>query len=46
MCNEAVNTYSCTMRFVANCYKTQEMRNKAVNRFIFAVGSVSDLHKT
>ena len=32
MCDEAINTYSSTTRFVPECFMTQEMCNKAVNR--------------
>ena len=31
MCDKAANTYSAT-QFVPECYKTQEMCDKAVNR--------------
>ena len=33
MCDKAVNTYPSTIKFVSECYKTQEMCNKSVNRF-------------
>ena len=32
MLDKAVNTYPSTIEFVPECYKTQEMSNKAVNR--------------
>ena len=30
--DKAVNTYSSTIRFLPECFMTQEMCNKAVNR--------------
>ena len=32
MCGKAINTYFSTIKFVPECYKTQEMCDKAVNR--------------
>ena len=32
MLDKAVNTYPSTIEFVPECYKTQEMSNKAVKR--------------
>ena len=31
MCDKAVDTYSSTVKFVSECFMTQEMRDKAVN---------------
>ena len=31
MCNKAVNTYPSAIQFVPECYKTQEICDKAVN---------------
>ena len=33
MCDEAIDDYSPTIQFVPECYKTQEMCNKAINIF-------------
>ena len=35
MCNKAVNTYSSTKKFAFQCFMTQEIRDKAVNRCYF-----------
>ena len=32
MCDKAVNTYHSTIKFVPECYKTQEMCDQAVKR--------------
>ena len=32
MCDKAVNTYPSTIKFVTECFMTQEMCDKAVNR--------------
>ena len=32
MCDKAVKTYDSTIQFVPDCYKTQEMCDKTVNR--------------
>ena len=34
MCNKAVNNYSHALEFGPECYKTQEMCDKAVNRAV------------
>ena len=31
MCNQAVDNYADALEVVSDCYKTQEMCNKAVN---------------
>ena len=33
MCDKAVSTYPSTIKFVPECFMTQEMCNKAVNRY-------------
>ena len=35
MCDKTVNTHPSAIQFVAQCYKTQEMCDKAVNRYFF-----------
>ena len=45
MCDKAVNTYPSTIKFVPENLMTQEMCNKAVNRFIF-FDSIPNEHKT
>ena len=32
MCDKAVNTHRSTIKFVSECYRNQEMYEKAVNR--------------
>ena len=32
MCDKAVNTHPSTIKFVSECYRTQEMCEKTVNR--------------
>ena len=32
MCDKAVNNYPSTIKFVTECYKTQEICDKGVNR--------------
>ena len=36
MCDKAVNTYHSTIQFVPDCYKAQEMGDKAVNKCFLA----------
>ena len=33
VCDKAVDTHPATIKYVPECYKTQEMCNKAVHRF-------------
>ena len=40
MCDKAVNNYLSTIKFVSECLITQEMFNKAVNRYFFVFGSI------
>ena len=42
MCDKAVDDYPSTTQNVPECYKTQEMCNKAVNTCFFLFGSVSN----
>ena len=37
MCNKAAGTYSSAIQFVPECYKCQEMVNKAVNTCLFYI---------
>ena len=37
MCDKAVNTHPSTIQFVPECYKTQEMFDKAVNSSVFVL---------
>ena len=46
MCDKAVNSHPCTMQFVPECYKSQEMCDKAVNRSFFVFNSIPDHYKT
>ena len=46
MCDKTVNTYLSTVKFVPECFVTQEMCNKAVNRCFFVTDSVPDQYKT
>ena len=42
MCDKAVNTFPSTTTFVPECYKTQKMFDKAVNRYFSVIASVPD----
>ena len=46
MCDEAVDTYHSTIKSVLECYKTQEMCNKAVHKCLFVFGSIPNQYKT
>ena len=35
MCDKAVDTHPTILKFVPDCYKTQEICDKAVNRWFF-----------
>ena len=37
MCDKAVNTYPSTINFAPECFMTQEMCDKAVNRRFFCI---------
>ena len=43
---QAVNTYPSTIKFVPECFMTQEMCNKAVNGCFFVFDSIPDQYKT
>ena len=45
MCDKAVDDYAHALKFISDCYKTQEMCNKAVNCF-FLFYCVLDQYKT
>ena len=46
MCDKAWNTYPSTIKFVPECFMTQEMCNKAVNICFFVFVSISNQYKT
>ena len=46
MCDEAVDTYPSTIKFVPECFMTQEMCDKAVNRWFFVFDFIPDWCKT
>ena len=46
MCDKAVDNYPHVLRFVPDCYKTQEMCDKAVNRCFLAFIYIPDRYKT
>ena len=46
MCDNVVNTYSSTIKFVLECVTTHKMCDKAVNRCFFVFDSISDQYKT
>ena len=46
MYNKAVDSYPHALEFVFECYKTQKMCNKLVNRCFFIFDSISDQYKT
>ena len=46
MCDEAVDTHPSTIKFVPECYRTQEMCYKAVNKCFFVLDSILDRFKT
>ena len=37
MCDKAVDTYPSTMKFVPECFMTQEMCDKAVHNVFFCI---------
>ena len=45
MCNKAVDNYPHPLAFVPECLMTQDICDKAVNRF-FLFDSIPDLYKT
>ena len=46
MCNKAVDAHPPTIKYVPECYKTQEMCNKAVLKWCFVFDSIADQYKT
>ena len=40
MCDKTVNTYPSTIKFVPECFMTQEMRDKTVNICFFVFDSI------
>ena len=46
MCNKAVDTHPSTIKFVPECYKTQEMCFEAVNGCFLVFDSITDQYKT
>ena len=45
MCNRAVNTYPSTVNFVPQCFMTQEMCDKEVNRyFLYLILLLINIH--
>ena len=45
MCDKAVDTYPPTIKFVPECYNTQEIRDKAVHICFFVFDSIPDQYK-
>ena len=46
MCDKAVDTHNSTVKYVLECYKSQEMCYEAVPRCFFVFDSVPDQYKT
>ena len=46
MCDQSILENGGTLESVLDCYKNQEMRNKAVNRCFFVFNSISVQYKT
>ena len=46
MWDKAVDTYPSTIKFVPECFMTQEMGDKAVNRYYFVFNSIYDRYKS
>ena len=46
MCDKAVDTYPSTIKFVPECFVTQGMCDKAVNKCFFVFDSISNQYKT
>ena len=46
MCDKAVDTHSSTIKFVPECFLTQEMCDKGVNRCFFVLDFIPDRYKT
>ena len=46
MCDEAVDTYPSTTKFVPECYETQEMCHKASHRCFFIFHFIPEKYQT
>ena len=46
MCDEAVDRYPSTMKYVPDWFKTQEMSDIAIDKCLSVLDSVSDQYKT
>ena len=46
MCDKAVDTYPSTTKFFPECYKTQKICHRAVQRCFFVFDSIPDKYKT
>ena len=46
MCDNVVNTHSSTVKFVAECYKTQNLCGKAFNKCFLVLFYILDQYKT
>ena len=46
MCDKAVDTYPPAIKFVPECYNTQEMCDKAVHVCFFVFDSIPDKYKS
>ena len=46
MCDKAVNTHPSALKFVPEGYKTQEVRDKPVNRCFLCIFPIPDWYKT
>ena len=42
MCNKAVKTYPSTIKLIPECFMTQKMCGKAINRCFFVFDFISD----
>ena len=40
MCEKAVDTHPSTIKYVSECYKAQEMCDKAVNTWFFVFDAI------
>ena len=46
MCDKAVGTYPTTIKFVPECFMTQEMCDKSANICFLVFNSIPDRYKT
>ena len=42
MCDKAVDTHPLIIKYVPECYRTQEICCKVVHRYIFVFDSITD----